>query len=66
MEKLLSSLIKKYPQFEFWLDVHEDNVRALGVYKKLGFVASGCREKYYKDGGAAVLMTLKPKQSQLF
>ena len=42
---------------EIWLEVHEGNVQAQQLYKKLGFRQDAIRPHYYKDGGAAVLFS---------
>jgi ribosomal-protein-alanine N-acetyltransferase len=34
---------------EVILEVRASNQPALGVYRKLGFVATGCRPGYYRD-----------------
>ena len=60
MKNLLSELIENHSNHEFWLDVHVSNIVALKMYEKLGFATSGRREKYYKDGGAALMMCYKP------
>lgn len=41
----------------FYLDVREDNARAIAFYRKLGFDKCGMRESYYADGENAVLMS---------
>ena len=40
-----------------WLEVHPANVAALQLYTKLGFVQTGSRVSYYKDGSDAILCT---------
>jgi ribosomal-protein-alanine N-acetyltransferase len=51
-----------------FLEVRESNIAALNFYKKLGFETVGKREKYYKDGEDALLMTLfldrKPQKDE--
>jgi len=44
---------------EIWLEVHEGNLGAQNLYKKLGFRQVGRREKYYRDGAAAVLYNFR-------
>lgn len=38
------------------LEVREDNLRALAVYKQAGFVVTGSRPDYYQDGMSAIRM----------
>jgi ribosomal protein S18 acetylase RimI-like enzyme len=45
---------------EIWLEVHEQNQAALALYRRMGFQQMGQRPRYYRDGGAAFSMTLKP------
>jgi ribosomal-protein-alanine N-acetyltransferase len=40
---------------ELWLEVHERNQGAQNLYEKLGFRQIGQRNRYYKDGGTALL-----------
>jgi ribosomal-protein-alanine N-acetyltransferase len=40
---------------EVWLEVHEGNLGAVKLYRKLGFVQTGLRPKYYSDGASAIL-----------
>lgn len=44
---------------EIWLEVHEGNSAARKLYEKQGFTAEGRRPGYYRDGGAAILYTLR-------
>ena len=39
------------------LEVNENNLPAIKLYKTYGFQTVGKRNKYYKDGGNAILMT---------
>ena len=39
------------------LEVNENNLSAIKLYKTYGFQVVGKRNKYYKDGGNAILMT---------
>lgn len=39
------------------LEVKENNIPALKLYKKLDFAVTGRRENYYPDGSNALLMT---------
>lgn len=44
-------------QDEIWLEVHEKNQRALDFYLSEGFEQKGRRASYYRDGGAAILLS---------
>jgi ribosomal-protein-alanine N-acetyltransferase len=39
------------------LEVHQQNIAALGVYKRSGFTIDGLRKNYYGHGAHAVLMS---------
>jgi len=43
---------------KIFLEVAENNISALNLYKKLGFEVYGKREKYYANGDAAILLHL--------
>ena len=43
----------------FLLEVDEANENAIRLYEKMGFVAYYRREKYYKNGHAAIMMERK-------
>lgn len=59
MKFLLTNMLeKKSPSERIWLEVHDQNAPALGLYNQLGFQQVGRRPKYYRDGGDAVLFTL--------
>lgn len=61
MEHLLLELYNELRHDEsIWLEVHQENLRAQKLYKKSGFVQTGVRPGYYRDGGAALLF-LKQK-----
>jgi hypothetical protein len=45
---------------EVTLEVKAHNSRAIGLYRKHGFVDVGLRRKYYADGSDALLMTRHP------
>lgn len=45
------------------LEVHEKNLKALKIYNQVGFKHVGTRKNYYKDGGAALLMTFSKPSS---
>lgn len=58
MEKLMNFVISKYAgQRQLWLEVHQDNFTAQKFYQKMGFIHTGTRGGYYKDGSAALLFT---------
>jgi ribosomal protein S18 acetylase RimI-like enzyme len=42
---------------ELWLEVHEGNMKARNLYRKLGFNEVGRRPSYYADQSAAILCT---------
>ncbi len=42
---------------EIWLEVAENNSKAINFYKKMGFVKSGQRDNYYKNRCSALLMS---------
>ncbi len=54
-ELLLQAIAMHYQDRELWLEVHENNQAARNLYRTLGFVESGRRNKYYPDGSAAIL-----------
>ena len=57
-EKLLNYLIEKYKDSDIkniTLEVKEDNIAAINLYKKYGFKKVSTREKYY-DGINGLLM----------
>ena len=39
-----------------WLEVREGNAAAIGLYRRHGFVVTGTRSGYYRDGENALLM----------
>jgi [ribosomal protein S18]-alanine N-acetyltransferase len=41
---------------EAWLELRADNAPALALYRRAGWVETGRRARYYRDGEAAVLM----------
>ena len=51
-ERLIASTLKGNVCY---LDVRADNTPAISLYKKLGFVQNGERQKYYSDGKDALL-----------
>jgi ribosomal-protein-alanine N-acetyltransferase len=63
MRALIRSLIADLtPQETIWLEVHGGNIPAVNLYDSLGFISTGSRQNYYKDGGTALLYQYKPLQ----
>lgn len=60
MEALLRRLIGQFPGHRIWLDVHEKNHQARGLYLKLEFQRNGLRRGYYRDGGDSLLLERVP------
>ncbi|NJL24447.1 MAG: GNAT family N-acetyltransferase [Calothrix sp. SM1_5_4] len=59
MRFLLSYMLeRRSPDERIWLEVHDRNEAAIGLYNSLGFMQVGRRPKYYRDGGDAILLTL--------
>ena len=59
---LLQELIKlciKLDMKELTLQVNENNLPAINLYKKYGFEQVGLRKKYYHNTDAAYIMTIK-------
>lgn len=55
---LLESLIDEESHDRpWWLEVHENNKIALGLYISKGFGVVGRRAQYYSDGAACILMS---------
>lgn len=48
---------------EVWLEAHAGNARALALYRKMGFVLTSVRAKYYSDGADALNLKLAFKTS---
>ncbi|MDD4211259.1 MAG: tRNA (adenosine(37)-N6)-threonylcarbamoyltransferase complex dimerization subunit type 1 TsaB [Clostridia bacterium] len=44
---------------KMFLEVNEHNAPAINFYKKLGFIETNKRKKYYKDGADAIIMFLQ-------
>ncbi len=42
-----------------WLEVHENNMAAIALYRKFGFGEVGRRSRYYADGGTAICFSLQ-------
>ncbi|MCB0387056.1 MAG: GNAT family N-acetyltransferase, partial [Bdellovibrionales bacterium] len=60
MAHLLKAWLDQRPTgTEVWLEVHELNVAAHSLYKKLGFRQVGSRPAYYRDGASALLFALR-------
>lgn len=53
-DKLQKNNVKKY-----FLEVKEDNIKAISLYKKFLFKEIYIRKKYYKDGKNAIIMEKK-------
>ena len=54
----LISISKKEKCSTITLEVNENNLSAINLYKKFGFIEVGRRKKYYRNGDTAILMTL--------
>lgn len=54
----LSALLKERGAKEVYLEVEEDNGRAIAFYQKIGFTKLRQLKSYYSDGTNAVSMTL--------
>lgn len=60
MQILVSQLRQRWAQGrEIWLEVHSGNDAARKFYEQQGFAAEGRRPGYYRDGGDAILYTLR-------
>ncbi len=59
MRQLLKNLTEsaKASGEKVWLEVHADNIAARKMYESLGFLISGERRAYYRNGASAVLYT---------
>ncbi|MBX2989236.1 MAG: GNAT family N-acetyltransferase [Bdellovibrionaceae bacterium] len=60
MRLLLQRVIDAHSQKIWRLEVHEDNAAAIALYRQLGFQKIARRARYYRDGGAALLMERAP------
>lgn len=59
MRRLLGQIITLYGRKrQYWLEVHESNLKAQAFYASLGFRKEGRRGGYYTDGSAALLYSL--------
>lgn len=48
--------MKNYKVKKIFLEVSEDNTKAIKLYKRFGFFEYGIRKKYYKNDKNAILM----------
>ncbi len=55
MEYALNQM-KQAGATKIYLEVREDNVPAINLYRKFGFVITGKRKAYYRDGTDALTM----------
>ncbi len=55
-QQLLNQVLKQPKVKRFLLEVDETNISAIQLYEKNGFQAYFRREKYYKNGHAAIMM----------
>ncbi|MFT9388173.1 MULTISPECIES: ribosomal protein S18-alanine N-acetyltransferase [Leuconostoc] len=58
-QALLAHVLDMPGVVRFLLEVDEANENAMRLYEKMGFVAYYRREKYYKNGHAAIMMERK-------
>ncbi len=59
MAQLLNSAISVAHCMEWVLEVHESNLAAQALYRKLNFECVGLRKDYYRDGGNALIFKRK-------
>ena len=57
--KELINTSQKEHCFSITLEVNENNLPAINLYKKFNFLEVGKRKNYYQNGDTAILMTLK-------
>lgn len=57
IDKAVQLAVKSGKTF-LYLEVNENNQRAIQLYQKKGFQLTGKRKKYYRDGSDALLMRL--------
>jgi len=62
---LVEALLKTCGNTVAMLEVREGNTPARTLYESLGFKTVGKRAHYYKDGEAAVLMTLNSANAEV-
>lgn len=53
--KLLKYVLNIYNKHTFYLEVSEDNINAIKLYKKFNFKIINKRKKYYKDKDALIM-----------
>ncbi len=54
--QLVQHALEKIASGDVTLEVHSQNVPAISLYEKAGFVRRGVRKQFYKDGADAQLM----------
>lgn len=57
----MNQVIEQVNFNKFYLEVKEDNIPAMSLYKKLGFKLLYTRDNYYSDGKDAVVMVYEKK-----
>lgn len=66
-QRLMQIMIKEVVREEIprlILEVRKSNQSAISLYQKIGFKTTHTREKFYKDGEAALVMELKTSDIQ--
>lgn len=64
-KNVIDEIWRKFIEFEsprtkeVWLEVHQDNIPALGMYKRWGFSVTGRRLNYYGKNQDAILLGLQ-------
>jgi ribosomal-protein-alanine N-acetyltransferase len=48
-EKLLYEILREHENFDFWLEVRENNAPAIALYEKAGFERIGIRKGFYSE-----------------
>jgi ribosomal protein S18 acetylase RimI-like enzyme len=56
MEALLKEWMVRHSGKTQWLEVHANNLAAIALYEKLGFIKRHVRPQYYRDGGDCWLL----------
>lgn len=56
LKELMKECVDRHASCEFFLEVEESNIAAIKLYEACGFKTTDKREKYYKDGGHALIM----------